>query len=212
MSIALVKRLKKRGFTLLEIMLAVAILGMMAMTIYRFVATNLTVLRVSTEDNMSEARYAGLISLITAQLQDLPSGVGALSGEPFKFGDRPRDEMTWICGSGPGLLTRYGPGEYLVTMRLKPVSDKTDRMEIGLRRAPRTTAEGSDEGVTWVSLLDDVRSLQIRYFDVRLNAWVERWPDPSTLPKLVRLLIGRADRPPLEVIIPLGRTPLQMVP
>jgi len=212
MSIALLRRLKERGFTLLEIMLAVAILGMMAMTIYRFVATNLTVLRVSTEDNVSEARYAGLISLITAQLADLPSGVGALSGEPFKFADRPRDEMTWICGSGPGLLTRYGPGEYLVTMRLKPVSDKTDRMEIGLRRRPRTTAEDSEEGVTWVSLLDDVRSLQIRYFDVRLNAWVERWPDPSTLPKLVRLVIGRADRPPLEVIIPLGRTPLQMVP
>jgi prepilin-type N-terminal cleavage/methylation domain-containing protein len=212
MSIALVKRPQWRGFTLLEIMLAVAILGMMAMTIYRFVATNLTVLRVSTEDNLSEARYAGLISLVTAQLQDLPSGVGALSGEPFKFADRPRDEITWICGSGPGLLTRYGPGEYLVTMRLRPVGDKTDRMEIGLRRMPRTTAEGSEEGVTWVSLLDDVSSLQIRYFDVRLNAWVDRWPDPSTLPKLVRLMIGRADRPPLEVIIPLGRTPLQLVP
>lgn len=212
MSIALVKRPKWRGFTLLEIMLAVAILGMMAMTIYRFVATNLTVLRISTEDNVAEARCAGLISLVTAQLQELPSGVGALSGEPFKFGDRPRDEMTWICGSGPGLLTRYGPGEYLVTMRLRPVSDKADRMEIGLRRTPRATAEGSDEGVTWVSLLDDVRSLQIRYFDVRLNAWVERWPDPSTLPKLVRLVIGRANRPPLEVVIPLGRTPLQLVP
>jgi prepilin-type N-terminal cleavage/methylation domain-containing protein len=212
MSIALVNRSRGRGFTLLEIMLAVAILGMMAMTIYRFVATNLTVLRVSTEQNVSEARYAGLIELITVQLQDLPSGVGALSGEPFKFADRPRDEMTWICGSGPGLLTRYGPGEYLVTMRLQPINDKTDRMEIGLRRKPRGSAEGSDEGVTWVPLLDDVRSLQIRYFDLRLNAWVERWPDPSTLPRLVRLVIGRADRAPLEVIIPLGRTPLQLTP
>lgn len=212
MSIAPVKHNRWRGFTLLEIMLAVAILGMMAMTIYRFVSSNLTVLRVSTEDNVSEARYAGLISLITAQLEDLPPGVGALSGEPFKFADRPRDEMTWICGSGPGLLTRYGPGEYLVTLRLRPVSDKTDRMEIGFRRKPRDTAEGSTEGETWVPLLDDVRSLQIRYFDLRLNAWVERWPDPGTLPRLVRLVIGRADRPPLEVIIPLGRTPLQLVP
>lgn len=212
MFIAPVKRPRRRGFTLLEIMLAVAILGMMAMTIYRFVASNLTVLRVSTEQNVSEARYAGLINLITEQLQDLPSGVGALSGEPFKFADRPRDEMTWICGSGPGLLTRYGPGEYLVTMRLQPVSEKTDRMEIGLRRKPRETAEGSEEGVTWVPLLDDVRSLQVRYFDLRLNAWVDRWPDPSTLPRLVRLVIGRADRPPLEVIVPLGRTPLELRP
>jgi len=192
-------------------MLSVAILGMMAVTIYRFVATNLTVLRVSAEQDVSEARYGGLIELVRAQLQDLPAGVGALSGEPFKFGDRPRDEMTWICGSGPGLLTRYGPGEYLVTMRLQPMN-KSDKMEIGLRRKPRTTAEGSDEGVSWVPLLADVSSLQIRYFDVRLNAWVDKWPDPSTLPRLVRLIIGRAGGGPLEVIVPLGRTPLQLTP
>ncbi len=204
-------RSRRRGFTLLEIMLSVAILGMMAVTIYRFVATNLTVLRASTEQNLSEARSGGLIDLITAQLQDLPTGVGALSGEPFKFGDRPRDEMTWICGSGPGLLTRYGPGEYLVTMRLQPM-DKSDKMEIGLRRKPRTTAEGSDEGVSWVPLMGDVSSLQIRYFDLRLNAWVERWPDPGTLPRLVKLVIGRGGRGPLEVTIPLGRTPLQLMP
>ena len=106
MFIALVKPVRRLGFTLLEITLAVAILGMMSMAIYRFVATNLTVMRVSSEENAAEARYSGLINLITAQLQALPSGVGALSGEPFKFNDRPRDEINWICGSGPGLVTR----------------------------------------------------------------------------------------------------------
>ena len=211
MSIA-ANRSRGQAFTLLEIMLAVAILGMMTMTIYRFVASNLTVLRLSTEQNVSEARSTGLIDLITAQLQDLPSGVGALSGEPFKFADRPRDEMTWICGSGPGLVTRYGAGQYVVTMRLQPMSDKSDRMELGLRRKPILTAEGSDEGVTWVPLLSDVQSLQVRYFDLRLNAWVERWPDPSTLPRLVKLMIGRVGRAPMEVMIPLGRTPLQLTP
>ena len=206
------KRARCRSFTLLEIALAVAILGMMALVIYRFVATNLTIMRVSSAEDMSEARYAGLISLVTAQLQSLPSGVGALSGEPFKFNDRPRDEITWICGSGPGLATRYAPGEFLVTMRLKPVSEKNDQMEIGFTRKPRETAEGETEGTTWVSLLDDVRSLQIRYFDPRLNAWVERWTDPSMLPKLVRLVIDRSDRVPVEAIIALGRTPLPVTP
>jgi len=38
-------RRRYRGFTLLEIMLAVAILGMMAVAIFRFVQTNLTALR-----------------------------------------------------------------------------------------------------------------------------------------------------------------------
>jgi prepilin-type N-terminal cleavage/methylation domain-containing protein len=208
MSIALVKRPRQRGFTLLEITLAVAILGMMSIAIYRFVAANLNVLRISSEENAAEARYSGLINLITAQLEDLPTGVGALSGEPYKFNDQPRDEINWICGSGPGLVTRYAPGEFIVSVRLRPVSEKADRMEIGFMRKPRDTAEGSSEGETWVPLLDDVRSLQIRYFDPRLNDWVERWTDTVTLPRLVRLVIGRPNRAPREAIIALGRTPL----
>jgi prepilin-type N-terminal cleavage/methylation domain-containing protein len=212
MSIALVKRRPWRGFTLLEITLAVAILGMMSIAIYRFVAANLTVLRISSEENAAEARYSGLITLVTAQLQSLPSGVGALSGEPFKFNDRPRDEITWICGSGPGLVTRYAAGEFIVNMRLRPVSEKGDRMEIGFMRKPRATAEGETEGTSWVPLLDDVRSLQIRYFDPMLNVWVEKWTDTSRLPPLVRLVIGRPDREPREAVIALRRTPLPLAP
>jgi prepilin-type N-terminal cleavage/methylation domain-containing protein len=209
MFIALVKRARPRAFTLLEITLAVAILGMMSLSIYRFVAANLNVMRISSEENAAEARYSGFIHLVTAQLQGLPSGVGALSGEPFKFNDRARDEITWICGNGPGLVTRYAPGEFLVSMRLRPVSEKGDRMEIGFMRKPRATAEGETEGVSWVPLLDDVRSLQIRYWDPGLNAWRDQWNFPK-LPRLVRVVIGRSDRGPLEAVIALGRTPLDV--
>ncbi len=212
MSTGTVRRIRAKAFTLLEIALAVAILGMMALVIYRFVSANLIVMRVSAEDNAAEARCSGLIDLVTAQLQDLPSGVGALSGEPFKFGDRPRDEMTWICGSGPGLLTRYAPGEFLVSMRLRPVSEKKNEMQIGFMRRSRESADGDTEGDTWIPLLEGVLSLQVRYFDPRLNAWVERWTDPGVLPKLVKLVIGRPERAPVEAIIPLGRTPLSIVP
>ena len=208
MSIALGKRVRNGGFTLLEIALAVAIFGMMSLVIYRFVAANLIAMRVSSEDSMNEARYAGFINLLTAQWQDLPSGAGALSGEPFKFNDRPRDEITWLCGSGPGLLTRYGPGEFLVSMRLRPVGNKAEQMEIGFTRRPRETAEGSSEGETWVPLLDNVRGLQIRYFDPEGNVWVDKWILGKPLPRLVSLVIDRPDRSvPFEAIIPLGRTP-----
>ena len=209
MSIALVKRARRGGFTLLEITLAVAILAMMSIAIYRFVAANLIAMRVSSEDIAAEARYSGFINLLTAQWQEL-SGAGALTGEPFKFNDRPRDEVTWICGSGPGLLTRYGPGEFLVSLRLRPASDKSDKMEIGFTRRPRETAEGSSEGETWVPLLEGVRGLQIRYFNPQQNAWVDKWPPGAPLPRLISLVIDRPDRSvPLEAVIALGRTPYQ---
>src|ERR1044071_2042783 len=210
MSIALDKRVVWRGFTLLEVMLAMAILGMMSITIYRFVVTNIIALRVSSEENAAEARYSGFIHLITAQLQDLPGGTGALRGEPFKFNEQSRDELAWICGTGPGLATRYAPGEFIVRMRLQPVNEQSGQMEIGVLRKPRDTAEGSTEGESWVPLLDDVKGIQIRYFDPRVNVWKENWNDPG-LPPLVRLTIDRKGRE-REVVIALRRTPLTIMP
>src|SRR4029453_17453708 len=62
---------KHRGFTLLEITLAVAILGMMSLAIFRFVQSNLTALRVSVDVSGAEAQYEGLRDLLTAEWQNL---------------------------------------------------------------------------------------------------------------------------------------------
>ncbi|HEY2139809.1 MAG TPA: type II secretion system protein GspJ [Chthoniobacterales bacterium] len=197
-----------RGFTLLEIILAAAILGLMSMAIFRFVQANIAALRISAADNLETAHYSGLLELVTSQWQNLPSGVGALAGDTYKFNDRPRDEIVWACGAGPGLLTRYAGGEYTVRMRLRPMSEGSDRLQLGCYRKPREEAEGSDEKETWVPLIDDVSGLRIRYFDTRLNAWVERWTDTGTLPRLIEMVIERPARPAWRVVVPLGRTPL----
>src|SRR3954447_22416867 len=174
--IAMARRRRQRGFTLLEIVLATAILGLMSMAVYRFVQANISALRISSIETVDDARYNGLLTLLTNQWQELPSGVGALAGDTFTFNGRPRDEITWFCGTGPGLLTRYAEGEFSVRMRLRPM-EKGEGMQLGFLRRPRDAAEGSDEGETWVSVMDDVRGMRIRYFDPRLNAWVDRWTD-----------------------------------
>ena len=202
------RRRGRRGFTLLEIILAAAILGLMSMAIFRFVQTNIAVLRISATESMEEAHYTGLLELLTAQWQDLPSGVGALGGDTYKFNDRPRDEIVWACSAGPGLLTRYAGGEFTVRMRLRPMKEGRDRLQLGCYRKPRDEAEGADEKETWVPLIDDVSGLRIRYFDTRLNAWVERWTDTGTLPRLIELIIERPNRPDWRAIVALGRTPL----
>ena len=209
MSIAPGNRRRRRAFTLLEIMLAVAILGMMSVAIYRFVQTNITALRISSDQNATDAQYFGFLNLLTAQWQNRPSGAGALVGEPLKLNERPRDEITWTCGPGPGLLTRYATGDYTVSMRLRPAAQGSDRMEIGFMRKPKSAGATDAEKETWVPLLSNVQTLQIRYFDPRLNTWVERWTDTITLPRLIKVVIGRTDAAvPWEAIVALGRTPL----
>ena len=197
------------GFTLLEIMLAVTILGMMSLAIYRFVQSNIVAIRVSSEASAMDARYDGLRDLLTVQWQSLAPGNGALLGEPLKLNDRSRDEIKWICGAGPGLLTRYAPGDFIVTLRLQRESEKSDRLNLGFLRKPKDDTDITAEHETWVPLVENVDSLQIRYFDPRLNSWLDRWSDTLTLPRLVKVVVGRPNGvAPWEVIIALGRTPL----
>lgn len=198
----------RAAFTLLEITMAVAILATMSLAIYRFVQANMTGMRVSAEQTAADARYTGLVNLLTAEWQTLPSGTGALLGEPFKLNDMPRDEITWICSAGPGLLTRYASGDYVVTLRMRDSKTIRGAYELGLTRKARTDTD-QQAPESWFPLIDGVRGLQIRYFDPRLNSWVERWTDTSTLPRLVKLDIARPDLSvPWEAIIALGRTPL----
>ncbi len=201
---------RRAAFTLLEIVLAVAILGMMSLAIYRFVQTNITALRVSSEISRADAEYSGFANLISTEWQSLSSGKGSLLGEALKLDDRSRDEITWASTAGAGLLTRYAIGEYMVSMRLRPMEKSSNQMEIGFaRRAQVETSIGEDAKENWVPLLKNVQSLQIRYFDPRLNTWVDNWTDTITLPRLVKIVIGRAnDAVPWEAIIALGRTPL----
>jgi prepilin-type N-terminal cleavage/methylation domain-containing protein len=201
-------RFRSRGFTLLEIALAVAILATMAVAIYRFVQANLTSVRVSSEISQVDASYGGLRDLLTAQWQSLPGTTDALTGEPYKFGGRPRDEIKWTCAAGPGLLTRYAPGDFTVAMRLQPQGKKGDRLDLGFLRKAKEDTEFSNGSESWIPLIENVDSLQIRYFDPRINGWVERWTEAARLPRLVKVVIGRSDAAVAwEMIIPLGRTP-----
>jgi Type II secretion system (T2SS), protein J len=143
------------------------------------------------------------------QLQTLTPGIGALLGDALKVNDRDRDEVTWLCSAGPGVLTRYANGDFRVSLRVRAGGSKNNQLELGILRKPKDDPGVSNEHETWVRLIDNVNSLQIRYFDSRLNTWVQRWVDTVTLPRLVKIVIGRSDSAALtEIIVPLARTPL----
>lgn len=201
---------RRRGFTLLEIIIAVAILATMAMSVYRFVQSNLVAIRVSSDTIASDARYEGLREVLTTQWQSLPAGKGALLGDSYKLSDRPRDEIRWLCGAGPGLMTRYAAGDFVVSLRLQSEKD-SDRLDLGLVRKPKNDTALTDVHESWVPLIENVRGLQIRYLRVLQNTytWQESWPDTQNLPRLIKVTVECADASaPWEAIIPLGRTPL----
>ncbi len=199
---------KRHGFTLLEITLAVAILGMMSLAIFRFVQSNLTALRVSSDVSAAEAQYEGLRDLLTAEWQSLTPRRAAMEGEPFKLNDRQRDEIQWNCSAGPGLLTRYAAGDFTVSLRLQSENSKSNRLDLGFLRESLEDSDIGEGYKSWLPLIKDVNSLEILYFDPRLNTWIDRWIDGARLPRLIKLIVRRADATtPWEAIIPLARTP-----
>jgi hypothetical protein len=196
------------GFTLLEIMLAVGILGLMSVAIFRFVQSNMIALRLSSDTAAMDYQYDGLRDLLTTEWQNLGSVRSKMYGEPFKLNERERDWVRWSSSAGPGLLTRYAPGDFTVTLRLQPESEKSDRLDLGFLRKPRNDSDAGEGNETWVPLIKNVSSLQISYFSPNLNNWIDRWSNTGQLPWLVKLTVGRADTPvPWEVIVPLKRTP-----
>jgi hypothetical protein len=193
----------------LEIIMAVAILATMAVAIYRFVQSNMIAIRLSSETLAADARYDGLREVLAQQWQSLSAGNGALLGDAFKLNDRERDEVRWICSAGPGLMTRYAAGDFVVALRLQSEKKDSDRLDLGFLRKPKDDSSLTNANESWIALIEDVRSLQVRYFDARLNVWVERWTDAGTLPRLVKVTVNRSDAAvPWEAIIPLARTPM----
>ena len=199
---------KAHGFTLLEIMLAVGILGMMAVAIFRFVESNMAAVQFSSETAAADGQYDGLRDFLTSEWQSLNPIRARMMGEPFKLNDRERDEISWNRGAGQGLLTRYAPGEFTVVLRLQPANDKSERLDLGVLRKPQEDSDIGEGHETWVPLIKNVASLEITYFDPNANTWLPRWPGGNRLPSLVKISLGRPDAAdPWEAIIPLRRTP-----
>ncbi len=96
-----------------------------------------------------------------------------------------------------------------MSLRLRARDAKSRQLDLGLLRKPKEDTAVGNEHETWVRLIDNVGTLQIRFFDSRLNTWVQRWTDTVTLPRLVRVVIGRTDATaPTEITVPLARMPL----
>ena len=214
------------AFTLLEIMLAVAILGIVGVAIFRFTETTLTVTRIAVQNGENSQAVAGFTHLLQAQLDSLPAaGTNAVTGGSIKAGELPRDELVLVCQAPAALLSRRAPGAWRVQLALRGAADPARGSTLGLQRlgpaedatavdvnktagpglitddaARRKTAALADE---WVPLLEHVTGFEVNYFNGRLNGWLPKWNDPTAVPDClrVRLTFAAGAGNPLELVL-----------
>src|SRR5271166_2126222 len=117
---------RRRAFTLLEVMLAVLVMAMVAIVIYRFVVVGLQAIKISSELSEQQSAMQALISVLQEEFSNLPaSQQNALLGEPHKFNNKDSDQVVWLTAAGNGLFTQAAPGSWRVTLILRP-QEKTN--------------------------------------------------------------------------------------
>ena len=103
---------REAAFTLIEMMLAVAILIIITVTVYQFVDVTLRAADASLQAGEQGMQDGGLRRLLQAQLSSLPLGQnGSLIGMNIKKqGSGRRDAMQMVCPAGNALLTPDAKG------------------------------------------------------------------------------------------------------
>jgi prepilin-type N-terminal cleavage/methylation domain-containing protein len=201
----------RRAFTLLEVVLATMILGLLSLTLYRFLTAHLSAIQAATQWSDERDAMQAVVRMIRSELNSLPpQGSDMLQGRAYKFRGLSNDTITWRSISGPGLLSANAAGEFHVTLTVQPVAEKSSETELGLRRQPIdpkkaqdvTLSRGSgDQKYNWLPLIRPMAALEIRYFDPKQNDWVDTWLDANRYPNLVRMRMWKyADVPPMEAV------------
>ena len=188
-----------KAFTLLEVMLAVCVFAMVAVSLYRFVETTLTAVRVATASAREQALETAFFGYLRGQMLALPSArSGAITGEPHRFNNISSDALRWIARPGSGLLTRHAAGEWNVTLTTQELQG--GEYELGLRRQDIDARKDP----AWLPLFRGVRGFEVRYYDPSRAEWMEKWTDVVRRPTLIRVRLWR-DPPPeaYEVVLPI---------
>ena len=186
---------RRNGFTLIEVMLAVAILSLTTLGIFRFVQSTVRAVSSSVEDTEEQLAVERLVSLVQEEFYSLPArmnGQTNIQGESIKLNGVDFDSLEWRSRGGAGLMTTAATGEYRVKLRIQPIEKGSNKYEIGFWRRPALletssglVAGGSDSDATWVPLLQRAASLRLRYWDSRLGQLLDSWRDPNVRPAFV---------------------------
>ena len=196
--------------TILEVVLAVAILSMISVTVFQFVRSNIQAISISSEEINNQLAVERMTEMVQEEFFSFPGrGQSTLLSKAVRLSGRDVDSVEWRSKGGPGLMTTAAKGEYIARLRIKPLKDNAAKYEIGIEReiAMQETALGlvASLGVSkpdWIPLIPNAQSLRLRFFDPRVNTEVDSWTDTASRPSYMRLSVMReGDLVPLEAVI-----------
>ena len=185
-----------RGFLLLEVLLALAVLSIVVVMIFQIVQTTL---RVASDINFLERQQQkvdGICELLRRNFVAMPQSTlfqTRKNGNAFEliFRDAPF-YFSWL-GTG----AQYGT----VVIASRPRAD--GRIDLSVLQEPEDASKKTGDTQaewkgSWLPLLTDIDQISWRFFDPRSAKWSTEWPDTGSKPSLIEITLKLAGRPHVE--------------
>jgi prepilin-type N-terminal cleavage/methylation domain-containing protein len=186
------------AFTLLEVILSMAILAMLAASVYAITSSSISAARTAMDQQLVLRRLDAFLRVTRDALLNLP-GQGTVSLEIGK-GKGGETEPRLILGKVQGLFGMPSLGGASLMLAAKARSDGT--RTICMVRIPTRLSDREMEAALnapGVPLLPKVRKPHWSFFQG--SEWKEEWPNGSPRPQLVRLQLEIDEVPdPIEAI------------
>lgn len=195
----------RRAFTLIEIVIAVAIVALITVGVYGMVSSTMSVSRMTEQMAQQSSQLLGFNRYIQSHFRSLqlklPGAAQVVAGKSGRSGLGSRaDAVSWITPPGSAILARRAEGLYVATLEMAPlVSDKT-KYGIYVARSVFEPDRPPSAPLSRALLLADATYLEIAFYDARINNWVDEWRDAAVLPDLVRVRVGTVAGGDHEVI------------
>lgn len=184
----------RRGFTLLEILLALSILAIMSVMIFgsfRSIVESVA----ATEEAMESLHHAEIVfeqlvsSLRSASFFDSNPSAFTFLHEPGT-GTPPEDMLSWVTGSMAFLPPRYPTLQGLNRIFLS-IEDIDGQRGLAVSAFPHLKSledDRVDQIEPWM-ISPRVKGLRARFYDMRTDEWMEEWEDERQIPQVIELTL-----------------------
>ncbi|MCP9440585.1 MAG: prepilin-type N-terminal cleavage/methylation domain-containing protein [Nitrospira sp.] len=176
------------GFTLIEILIAIALLGLIASMVFGSLMTTNRVIEVGRDTSSREQTVRRVLRVMAEDLF-LSRHDGALPwvGVNGWQEGQPADTLAFIAMNDGS----SGPAARETDFIRVVYTREGDRL---LRFAKKNLYGLTDESIDRIELANHVRSFNLRYFDAQSRVWLDEWGGLNKLPKAV--LIELTVQPP----------------
>lgn len=184
----------KRGFTLLEVLLSLLILGMMSLLI--FGSFRSLVESTQRAEEVMESLHHG--EIVAEQLFSSLASAAFFESNPALFnflhqrgaGNPPDDMISWVTGTMAFLPPRYPTRQGLNRLFLS-IEEIDGVRGLAVSAYPHLV-DPDDMFVEQVELWivsPRVKGLQARFYNMTLNEWVDEWEDERQIPQFVEITL-----------------------